>query len=407
MRALQPAPRDDDVRVALVIGAGPDLHHGEVRRSLAPGEPGIARGIGLEHAQAARGRVVQLDAVAEPALRVDDHGEQSAALLPAEVRHVAQAGVPAGRELAHDDVEALALAALRHVAAQGEVAAITAEREARDVVHRDRRAGPQIDEPELAAHRLARLFERFALLLRHADRVREPTAVRGELRVAAVLHRARGVGGKRATAKLLVAVDARDRVRQPVAVGRERRAARRFPPVVVGGHERGLLLAGRRRRAERQREEHESGPHRPPTGGPHSDASGERRDTVWTMGSAAAGVWVSAPRPRSVRRAGGAGSARRRRGVLRNRLPTDAEPRSSVRAPSSRPARRGLAAPRRCAPPSAAAEAVVSRACATPPCGRSHGRTSFPSTCACPHPDCASRSDRNCIDPTCRRCASR
>src|SRR5690606_13862610 len=88
--ARRVAPGDDRVALAVARGVAYDPEIGEVVGGIAPDERAEPGRVGLERAQRAGRRVVDLHAVAELVLRVDDHGQDAAVVAPGELGDVAE-----------------------------------------------------------------------------------------------------------------------------------------------------------------------------------------------------------------------------------------------------------------------------------------------------------------------------
>ena len=255
--ARRPAPGEQHLGRPFVALVGLAAQDGEVVALAAPGQAGVERAVGIEHAQGGRGRVIELDAVSGLVLGIDCKGEPRALVLPDELRHVPEGSVAAGGEVADDQRGAggdrrfvvrrgrSRILALGGVTPHGEVGAGRVEGERLDRVERGGFPRCEIQQPHLPLDRLLLLPQLLFLRLRVADRIGEPFRVRGEGGGAAERRRRRRLVRHPGDPQLVVAAGTVDAVGDPLPVRGQAAARLRrqgLPLTVVGGAGRELRL---------------------------------------------------------------------------------------------------------------------------------------------------------------------
>jgi len=230
---VKPAPGEHREGGVLVVPVGLLAHDREVRGVVAPGHAHVVRLARVERLHLARTRVDHAEPVAGLVGGVDGHREPRALLAPRKGTHATEVGVHAAREVADDEVGAVIVARLT-VALHREEGAALAEGEGAHAFDGVLLTADEVEQTQVVLHGLLALGELLPLGLGLADGERQPLAVAGERRPAALLEDLRRVGGDDAQPELARAVVPADGVRDPAAVGGEDVGAQALPLAPVG-----------------------------------------------------------------------------------------------------------------------------------------------------------------------------
>src|SRR5690606_27585961 len=230
-RGVAPCACDKDVCGIAERGVVLCAQHRNVTRAVTPGEAGIALARGVEHAQCAGHRIIQLHRVTGAILRVEREREQRAVRRPCEGGYVAEAHAGTIVQVAYDQV-ATALS-FPSMAVQCQPRAVRTELKGCNLAEVSRRAGTQVEQRGTVADGLLRFVEPIALARRYTNGIDRVPRIAGERYRAAERYRHHGVARDVPDAQLIVLVDTIHYIRQPLTVRRKQRRGRRLEPAVV------------------------------------------------------------------------------------------------------------------------------------------------------------------------------
>ena len=150
--------------------------HREVGRIVAPRQLGILSAAGIQTLHAASRGVVELHPIADTFRAVDREGEQGALVLPGPRGHVREADPVVRAHLLDDDDAGV----VNRIAREHDVRTTCAPREALDLGECLLCPGHEVEDAEIVTDFAVGFPDLLLSVLRHADRVGQPSSIFGE-----------------------------------------------------------------------------------------------------------------------------------------------------------------------------------------------------------------------------------